>query len=173
MEILEYAMKMELDGKAFYEKSAAQTSVPELKKILLQLAEEELKHFHFFRQMKEGNRAEAEATIAVTGSTLLNSKNLFQQLTDQGKQSSFGSEVRAIWTEALKIEERAEKAYRDEAAKEADMSKRALLTKIADEEQTHVYLVDNILSFMSDPSGFMDSANYRNFMSWEGREPSM
>ena len=123
--------------------------------------------------MKEGNRAEAEATIAVTGSTLLNSKNLFQQLTDQGKQSSFGSEVRAIWTEALKIEERAEKAYRDEAAKEADMSKRALLTKIADEEQTHVYLVDNILSFMSDPSGFMDSANYRNFMSWEGREPSM
>ncbi len=173
MDILDYAMKMELDGKAFYEKSAAQTSVPELKKILLQLAEEELKHFHFFQQMKEGNRAEAEATIAVTGSTLLNSKNLFQQLTDQGKQNSFGSEVRAIWTEALKIEERAEKAYRDEAAKEADMSKRALLTKIADEEQTHVYLVDNILSFMSDPSGFMDSANYRNFMSWEGREPSM
>ena len=50
MEILDYAMKMELDGKAFYEKSAAQTSVPELKNILLQLAEEELKHFHFFRQ---------------------------------------------------------------------------------------------------------------------------
>ena len=171
MDILEYAMKMELDGKAFYEKSAAQTSVPELKNILLQLAEEEMKHFHFFRQMKEGHAPEAKAQILSPGSTLLNTKNLFQQLAEQGKQNSFGEQARAVWTEALKIEERAEKAYRDEAAKESDPTRKMLLTQIADEEKTHVYLVDNILSFMADPGGFMDSANYRSFMSWEGHEP--
>jgi rubrerythrin len=169
MDILDYAMKMELDGKAFYEKSAAQMTVPELKNILLQLAEEELKHFHFFKQMKEGLTPEAPTQVTSLNSTLLNTKNLFQQLAEQGKQNSFGDQARAIWTEALKIEERAEKAYRDEAAKESDPTRKMLLTQIADEEKTHVYLVDNILSFMADPGGFMDSANYRNFMSWEGR----
>lgn len=173
MDILEYAMKMELDGKAFYEKSAAQTKVPELKKILLQLAEEELKHFQFFKRMKEGHTDEAKAQMDATSSPLLNTKNLFQQLAEQGKQNSFGAEARAIWTEALKIEERAEKAYRDEALRETDATRKNLLTQVADEEKTHVYLVDNILSFMADPGGFMDSANYRNFMSWEGRDPSM
>ncbi len=169
MDILDYAMKMELDGKAFYEKSAAQTTIPELKKILTQLAEEEQKHFQFFKRMKDGDAAEAQKQMAGTSSPLLNSKNLFQQLAEQGKQNSFGDQAKAVWIEALKIEDRAEKAYRDEAARETDPTRKHLLTQIADEEKTHVYLVDNILSFMADPGGFMDSANYRNFMSWEGR----
>lgn len=173
MEILDYAMKMELDGQAFYEKSAAQTTVPELKKILKQLADEELKHYQFFKRMKDGDLSTAADQVKATSSPLLSAKNLFQQLAEQGKQNSFGDQAKAIWTEALKIEERAEKAYRDEAARETDPTRKHLLTQIADEEKTHVYLVDNILSFMADPGGFVDSANYRSFMSWEGRDPSM
>jgi rubrerythrin len=99
----------------------------------------------------------------------LDSKNLFQQLAEKGEFSSFGAETREIWTQALKIEEKAEKMYREEAQKEPDPIRKRLLDAIADEEKTHVYLIDNILSFMIDPRGFVESSDYRNFMSWEGR----
>ena len=168
-DIIEYAMQMELDGKAFYEKCAAATPQPELKKILLQLAEEEQKHYLFFKRLKEGNHIEAEAQMTSNPSTILSSRNLFQQMAEQNGPSSFGEEARAVWNQALKIEEKAEKLYRDEAARETDPNRKKLLLRIADEEKTHVYLIDNILSYMVDPQGFMDSANYRNFMSWEGR----
>jgi len=168
-DIIEYAMQMELDGKAFYEKHAAMTSQPELKKILLQLAEEEQKHYQFFKTLKGGNHVEAEAQMTSRPSTILSSRNLFQQMTEQNGAASFGAEARAVWNQALKIEEKAERLYRDEAARETDPDRRKLLHRIADEEKTHVYLIDNILSYMVDPQGFMDSANYRNFMSWEGR----
>ncbi|PWB72021.1 hypothetical protein C3F09_07150 [candidate division GN15 bacterium] len=168
-DIIDYAMQMELDGKAFYEKHAAATHQPELKKILLQLAEEEQKHYLFFKSLKDGNQRDAESKIAAGPTAALNSKNLFQQLAEQNGGTAFGEQARSVWNQALKIEEKAEKLYRDEAARETDPNRKKLLGRIADEEKTHVYLIDNILSFMVDPQGFLDSANYRNFMSWEGR----
>ena len=44
MNIFEYAMKMELDGKQYYEESAAKVGNPELKRILMELAGDEEKH---------------------------------------------------------------------------------------------------------------------------------
>jgi rubrerythrin len=161
-------MQMELDGKAFYEKSAAGTAQPELKKILLQLAQEEEGHYKFFKRMKEGH-PDAAAQIPTERPAMLTSKNLFQLMAQNGAQKPFGEDARSVWNHALKIEEKAVKTYSDEAAKEKDSSRKRLLEMIADEERTHVYLIDNILSYMVDPKGFVDSANYRNFMSWEGR----
>lgn len=59
--------------------------------------------------------------------------------------------------------------YREAAGNETDDKRRKLFEKIADEEKNHIYLVDNMLSFTKDPSSFMASAQYKNFMSWEGR----
>lgn len=169
MDILDYAMQMEIDGKAFYEKSAGSVAQPELKKILLQLAQEEDNHYRFFKSLKDGQLATAQKHSESYGATILAKKNLFQELTEQQAHESFGSEARAIWNHALKIEEQAEKKYRDEASRQTDPQRKTLLERIADEEKSHVYLIDNIISFMADPKGFVDSANYRNFMSWEGR----
>jgi rubrerythrin len=167
-DIFEYAMQMELDGKAFYEKSAAATAQPELKKILLQLAQEEDGHYRFFKRMKEG-QTDVAAEVSADRPAMLTSKNLFQQMTLNGAQKPFGEDAKSVWSHALKIEEKAVKTYSEEAAKERDTARKRLLELIADEERTHVYLIDNILSYMVDPKGFVDSANYRNFMSWEGR----
>ena len=46
MDIFEYAMKMEQDGRDFYLENAGKTEVPAFRKILTQLADDELKHYN-------------------------------------------------------------------------------------------------------------------------------
>lgn len=169
MDIIKVAMQMELDGQAFYEKGAAATDNPELKKVLLTLAEEEQKHFQVFQQMAEGNLSEAAASLGEKSETPNVIKSVFQQMVDDGVESLGGDDVRALWEAASVIEEKTEAMYREAATNETDNERRVLLEKIADEEKSHIYLVDNMLSFVKDPSSFLASAQYKNFMSWEGR----
>ncbi len=168
MEILEFAMKMERDGKAFYEQAASKAGRPELKKIFTTLAEEELRHFKIFKNLKEGMHSEAKTIFDQRGQTISIAKNLFQQLTEEGKTTLYGDDVKAVWKEAREIEEKSEKMYREEADKETDATRKELWNKIADEEKNHIYLVDNMISFMNDPQGFAASADFKHFMSWEG-----
>jgi rubrerythrin len=169
MDIIDYAMRMELDGKMYYEQSAQAMPRPELKLILQTLADEEVKHYHFFKRLKESGVTAAKSVMDSAPSSAMAIKNVFQQLVDGGQKTLYGDDVRAVWQKALEVEEKAEKLYRDESAKEKDAERREMLTRIADEEKTHVYLIDNMLSFMADPAGFVDSANFRSFQSWEGR----
>ena len=45
MSVFEHAMQMETDGRDYYLKHAEEQTHPALKKILLELADDELKHF--------------------------------------------------------------------------------------------------------------------------------
>lgn len=167
-DILSFAMKMELDGKAFYERGAAAAPNPELQKILLTLAEEEEKHFRVFRSLKEAGVKAAEKAMGGKTRTPALARNLFQQMVAAGTKTLYGEDAKSLWKEAIKIEEKSEKLYRDQASAETDESRKALLNRIADEERNHIYLIDNMIQFMADPGGFQNSAQYKNFMSWEG-----
>ncbi|MBU0984475.1 MAG: ferritin family protein [candidate division Zixibacteria bacterium] len=168
MDIIKFAMQMEMDGKKFYEKAAEAAAEKEVKEILLYLAEEEVRHFNFFKTLKEGGDT-AAAAKALEGGALSNTKNVFVKLIEQGKDKSFGEDTRATWQEARVTEEKSVKVYADEAAKETDPQRKSLLNKIADEERNHVYLIDNMLLFMADPQSYSDSRGFSDFMSWEGR----
>ena len=57
MNIFEFAMKMEEDGRAFYLENAEKTSLPGLKRILTELAEDELKHYLLFKALNDEQSA--------------------------------------------------------------------------------------------------------------------
>ena len=168
MDIFEFAMQMELDGKAFYEKGAAAAPNDEIKQILLTLAEEEERHFKIFKRLRDGDVVKAEDFANNRAKTISITKNLFQQMADEGKENLFGDEALGLWKEAIQVEEKSEKMYREEAEKESSDQRKSLWNKIADEEKNHIYLIDNMIRFMTDPNGYTDSARYGNFMSWEG-----
>jgi rubrerythrin len=169
MDIIEYALQMEKDGKAFYERSAAATKQEEIKQILQYLAEEEDRHYNFFMRLKEGNVSSAEAELDAGKSSLATTKNVFVQLTANNKEESFGDDTRTVWKEALAIEKAAVKLYSEHADNENNADRKALLTRIAEEERNHVYLIDNMLTYMADPETFVDSKKFADFKSWEGR----
>ncbi len=168
-DIFSFAMQMELDGKAFYEKGADSTDNESLKKIFQQLAEEEHRHYHVFKKLQAGETSDPSADLAPKGSTVNSVKNIFREMTESGRDTLAGDSSRTLWQEAREVEIKSEKLYRDAADRQADSHRRKMLNLIADEEKNHIYLIDNMLAFLTDPSGFASSQDYKNFMSWEGR----
>ena len=117
---------------------------------------------------EESARSAADDIALKRGNTVTITKNVFQQLVESGATSLGGADARAMWKEAIEVERKSEQMYREAAEKEADETRRALWNKIADEEKNHIYLIDNMMSFLADPQSFVQSAQYSNFMSWEG-----
>ncbi len=168
MDIFEFAMQMEMDGQAFYESQAAATKDKELKKILLMLAEEEQQHYNYFKRMASGETELPISEMRGNLGTLDKVKNIFTEMSRKPSEAGFGDDERSIWREALKIEEKAEKFYREKAAEEKNETKKRLLDLIADEEQRHIYMIDGVLSYLKFPDDFAQSAQFKNFQSLEG-----
>lgn len=168
MDVIEFAMKMELDGRAFYEKHAAATSDPDLRQILQTLAEEEDRHYRFFRSLKERPADSPSAAFSAPG-TIRQVQNIFEDMSQNTEPKTFGDDVLSVWTEALRIEEKAVKFYTEQARSETDPARRNLLLKIAAEETNHVYMIDGVLMYLKHPDAFAESAQFKNFQSLEGR----
>ncbi len=49
---------MEENGRAFYLEHAEKVSVPELKRILVELAEDELRHYNIIKAIRDGQTTE-------------------------------------------------------------------------------------------------------------------
>ena len=103
MTVFDFAMQMELDGKGYYEELAAKAELPQLKKVLLEMASDEQKHYDLFKAMKEGDSAvyDADAATKIFAST----KNVFEELKASGDEFSFGSDVRDGWVSAVSEKE--------------------------------------------------------------------
>jgi len=166
MDILEFAMQMELDGKAFYEQQAAATANEGLRQISLSMAEEEERHYNYFKRLKENPD---DINGVFTGpQTVKKIKNVFEQMADNPGGMQFGNDEISAWKEALKVEEKSKKFYEEQAEKEADPDRKRLFLKIAGEEQNHIYMIDGVLMYAKQPQTFADSAQFKNFRSLEG-----
>ncbi len=168
MDIIEFALKMELDGKSFYERQAAAESDPELKKILETLAHEEESHYRFFRTFKDNPNLPPSADTFGTPDAVDRVKNIFEEMSQQEEAKKFGDKAVSVWKEAMRIEERAVNFYSTQAKEETDPARKQLLLRLAEEETKHVHMIDGVLMYMKDPATFAASAQFRNFQSLEG-----
>jgi rubrerythrin len=160
MNVYEYAMQMELDGKAFYEKHAAKIEEPGLKKILLELANDEDKHYNIFKAMRDGKGAKYEEA---TQTKILESvKNVFEQLSDGDKDFTFPSNARDLWVEAREVEKKTEAFYREKAEELESDEQKAIFHRIADEEHRHWVTMENIIGFIDHPKNFIEDAEWSN-----------
>jgi rubrerythrin len=168
MDIIEFAMKMESDGKAYYEKLSAETDDKELKEILDSLAEEEGRHYEYFRRLKK-DISDTSGSKSLMGSKTLNTvKNVFEQLAANDRQEQFGEDVVSAWTRALRTEEKSEQFYKEKADQETDSEKRKLLLKIAGEENNHIHMISGVIFYLKSPEAFGDSSHFKEFRSLEG-----
>jgi rubrerythrin len=157
MNIFEFAMKMELDGKAYYEKLAAEAAVAGLKTIFVRLAADEQKHYDTIKAIKSGTSgAMADSTV------LEEAKNLFADLI--GDKSIVGSLKRSLdgYEHARKIEADSVRFYEDAAGKESNPETAKLLLRIADEEKKHYNIMDNLYDYTLTPQNFLAWGEFSN-----------
>ena len=156
MNIFEFAMKMELDGKQYYEESAAKIDSPELKRILLELADDEEKHYTIFRALRDGVPVQYEE--AKKTKIFSEIKNVFENLKSQGKDFTFPDDAKEIWLKAQKVEKDSEDFYREKAGEVTDEQQKTILNSIADEEHKHWVTMENVVRFLDRPNNWLEGA---------------
>jgi len=157
MNVFDFAMQMEMDGKAHYEKLAAGTPVAGLKKIFGMLADDEQKHFDAIQAMKSGG------LDIIAGSTALDeARNVFHGLMDD--RTPLGGLKKDLdgYRHAMKIEADSVKLYEDMAKKENRENIVQLLLKIANEEKKHYNIMENLYDFVLAPENFLAWGEFSN-----------
>jgi len=157
MNVFEYAMKMELDGKAFYEKLAEETSLPALKAVFRSMAEDEQKHYDTFQALKAGT-----AGAMVDSKILETTKNVFEQIAlDKNNAVSLKNTLQG-YEAARKVEADSARFYEEIAAKEENHANALLIQTIANEEKKHYNILDNLCDFTLAPQNYLAWAEFSN-----------
>ena len=154
MNIFDYAMEMEKDGEQYYRELAEKTSHRGLRNILTMLADVEVLHRDTFRKMKE------EKDFSAPESDILDKvKNVFAKMKEEGAGKVEFSEA-DLYRRALELEEKSRDFYRDKAAETAVAEHRQVFLDIAEEEQRHYRILENIVDFVSRPEQWLEDAEW-------------
>jgi len=157
MNVFDFTMEMELDGKAHYEKLAAGTPIAGLKNIFNMLAADEQKHYETIQSMKSGSSG------AMAGSAVLDeAKNVFQGLMNE--KTLLGSLHKDLdgYRYAMHVEADSVKLYEDMAKKENSVECVQLLLKIANEEKKHYNIMENLYDFVLAPQNYLEWGEFSN-----------
>ena len=153
MNIYEFAMQMEQDGERFYRDLASKSNNPGVAQILNMLADDEVKHYNIVKALAEkSNPSMAQTSI------LKNARNVFAGMTGAAFDLE-GLQVE-LFAEAKEIEKQSQEFYTEKAEQVDDPAAAKVLLQIAEEEQRHYYLIDNMVEFMDRPFSWVEDAEF-------------
>ena len=158
MNIFDFAMQMEKDGEAYYRELRQQTNSAGLKNIFAMLAEEEVKHYRVVEQLRNhiDNPQLAEADL------LTNVKNVFVKMQQDEPRLKFAGQELDLYRKARDIEEASRKFYLEKSAAAEQEDQKQLLRRLAQEEDKHLRIMENIVEFVSrpEPGQWLENAEW-------------
>jgi len=157
MNVFDFALKMEEDGRAYYQKLVAETSVPEFKTIFAMLADAEQAHHDAIEAMKKGVSAEQ-----VDSKVLEKAKNVFQKILERKQTLASLKEDPDGFKHAIRIAEEGIKLYEEMAGKETNPVAVKVLLMLAEEEKKHLEIMENIYDFAEAPHTFLAWGEFSN-----------
>ncbi len=164
MNIFEFAMKMEEDGRAYYLEHAEKAENPALKRVLNEMANDELKHYKIFEAMRNQETAEY---LESNKTTIIDTvKSIFEELKEINKDYTAEADFRKVWEVALETEKKAEIFYREKIDEVDGENNKMILKKIADEEHNHWVVIENVLQFLDKPKRWLEDAEWNDLKTY-------
>lgn len=155
MNIFDYAMSMEKEGEAYYRDFEKRIDNEGLKKILTWLADEEVKHYNIFVEMKENKNP-----LVAKTNLLKNAKAVFEKMSKSKKPFDFNSSQPDLYRKAQQLEKKTIDFYLQKSEEVERQKQKELLVKIAEEEKKHYFLLDNIIEFITRPEIWLENAEF-------------
>jgi len=155
MDIYEYALQMELDGKNFYLDLAKKTSNSGLQNILAIMADSEAKHYDAILNMKNNDQIQYPENTEV----LTKTKNIFIRMKEEKELDTDISQLE-LYKKALEIETGSQKFYLEKADEEKDPHRKEIFIKLAGEEKNHCVILENLISFVSQPDNWLENPEW-------------
>jgi len=155
MNILEFALEKERLSREYYQQLAAKAQNPGLHNILVMLAEEESHHCHIIEDM----RSHIPVHLAETN-ILGKAKNIFNNIKESVDQFDFSISEAELYRNARDKEQKSMEFYKQKAAQADDETQREIFLKLANEEQKHLIVIDNICEFVESPQRYLENAEF-------------
>ena len=155
MDVLQFALDMELDGERYYSKQSAKYAETPLKEVFDILAKDEAKHAEILRSKMDGTAYELKAN-----ELLSSQKNPFSGLDTYKPQVEAMPDQAALYHEAQKIEQQSIDLYTDLRTKAADAQTQSLFDFLIQEESRHYQILEDVFRFVNRPKEWVESAEF-------------
>ncbi len=158
MDVFDFAVQMETDAETLYHKLAAESPHPGIQEIFTGLAADEKRHKQIFQALKERQSPDT----ATDSKVLERAKNIFGQILSKKQEPPTAMANLDSYRYALSLEAEAVTLYSDAAKREPDGDLKKLLLRIAEEEQQHFNIVENIYNFVNAPNQYLAWREFSN-----------
>jgi rubrerythrin len=155
MDVFEFAMKMEEDGKNFYQEIAGKTKNEGVKSILTMLAQDEVKHYNTLKRVKEESVEQVEDT-----SVLKDAKNVFETLTYKAEDFTDPDSQIDLYKKAQELEKKSIDFYAEKVEEVSKDTQKDILSRFADEERKHYFLLEHMIAMLSRPEQWLEDAEW-------------
>lgn len=154
MNAYEYALKLEREGEKYYRELAASSPHPGLKAAFNILADEEVRHCKAIEDMMNTSCFDPEKL-----DMMLDADTIHKKLIDRDSVD-FNSDEIKFYREAIQREDEAGVFYVEKAKEAKNEHERELFLKLAQEEQKHVEILQEILDFIEEPQQLIAAAEF-------------
>lgn len=157
MQVLDYAMQMELDGEKYYRELATTCQDAGIRGILERMAGDEVKHYATLMQIKE------EAPASMNADTVApQARSLFRETMEGGGTFDFNMSELSLYEKARDVEYKARDFYLEHAEEVVEEEAKALFKRLADEEGLHADIMNSIIEFVqqAEPGNWIENAEW-------------
>ena len=155
MDILEFALEKERLSREYYQNLADSTNHTGLKNILSMLIEQESEHCRVIEQLKNHTNPELRQF-----DFLGDAKKQFEQMKVTDPELAFHPSELELYREARAKELKSRQFYLEKADETDDPAQEDIFHKLADEENKHYILLDNICDFVEEPEWYLENAEF-------------
>lgn len=152
----EQAMKMEQAAEKFYRDMADKTYDSNVKKVLIMLADEEVKHYKAFEKMSKSSNLGSVVEYDMTEEV----GKIFTEIKSDNKRYNFNKELVEFYRKAAKNEDNSYNFYMEQAAASDNEEYKQAFISIAAEEKRHEELLENLADFVESPDTWLESAEF-------------
>jgi rubrerythrin len=158
MDIFEFAMEKEKFSEEYYRDLANRANHVGIRNILTMLADEEAKHYQTVERMR------TEMPEQVTDVPVLKrAREVFEKMLGSPKKFNFLTSEAGLYRKACQIEEQSKEFYVKRAEEAQDPDQKRVFKLLAQEEDKHLVLMENLHSFVSKPESFLENAEMYHF----------
>jgi rubrerythrin len=157
MDIFEFAMQKEKYSENYYRQLAGKTGNKGLKNICNMLADEEAKHYKVVQKMRTNNPDKITDTPI-----LKNAKKVFEKMRESTEKFNFNISELQLYEKAKNIEQEAKQFYMEKTEEVDNPDQKEIFKKLANEEQKHFIVLENICDFLENPQYFLENAEFHH-----------
>lgn len=154
MDLFEFSIQMEKDAEALYRKMAENAPVEGIKKVLLMLAEDEVRHRVAIEQLQKKLEVPAQKGVA------LDIKTVFEDMKADENLTTLSVDAVEDYKKAVEIEKRGMAFYKEKFEEADDPVSKQLFEALMKQETYHLRTCENLLDMVQKPEWWVDNAEF-------------